>query len=238
MKILLCLLTLLCGKIRWCLGEALRSNFVTGSASSAGTNHDRSYLRTDRSKFTQDPYHFSSPVENAVHGKLCGFCSALLGFEKILDRLRFYGITERLTRAPCGCYRRHMQALLEDIVRRFGADTGSIHLLEDGVLVLKAQVGLPPRVAEIVALVPIGKGMAGLAVERNEPVSSCNIQSDETGSVNAGARQTGVNGAIVVPVRDSAGHATGALGIGTHRPYDYTAEETARLMADAATLVG
>ena len=130
-----------------------------------------------------------------------------------------------------------MQAQLEEIVRKFGADTGSIHLLEDGVLVLKAHVGLPPKVAEIVALVPIGKGMAGLAVERNEPVSSCNIQSDATGNVNAGARQTGVNGAIVVPVRDSGGHATGALGIGTHHPYEYTAEETARLLAEAAELL-
>jgi len=129
-----------------------------------------------------------------------------------------------------------MQAQLEEIVRRFGADTGSIHLLEDGVLVLKAQVGLPPKVAEIVALVPIGKGMAGLAAERNEPVSSCNIQSDDTGNVKAGARQTGVNGAIVVPVRDSQGRATGALGIGTHHPYEYTAEETAELLAEAAKL--
>ena len=98
-------------------------------------------------------------------------------------------------------------------------------------------MGLPPKVAEIVAVVPIGKGMAGLAVERNEPVSSCNIQSDATGNVNAGARQTGVNGAIVVPVRDSRGQATGALGIGTHHPYDYTAEETAQLLADAAALL-
>jgi putative methionine-R-sulfoxide reductase with GAF domain len=129
-----------------------------------------------------------------------------------------------------------MQAQLEEIVQRFGADTGSIHLLEDGVLVLKAHIGLPPKVAEIVALVPVGKGMAGLAVERNEPVSSCNIQSDDTGDVKAGARQTGVNGAIVVPVRDSQGRAAGALGIGTHHPYEYTPDETSRLLAEAAKL--
>jgi hypothetical protein len=78
--------------------------------------------------------------------------------------------------------------------------------------------------------------MAGLAFEKNEPVSSCNIQSDETGNVNAGARQTGVNGAIVVPVRDSLGRAAGALGIGTHHPYDYSAEETEQLLAEASKL--
>src|SRR6202035_4923640 len=113
-----------------------------------------------------------------------------------------------------------MQAELEDIVRRYGADTGSIHLLEDGVLQLKAQVGLPPQVAEIVAVVPIGKGMAGLAAQINEPVSSCNIQADDSGKVARGAQATGVNGAIVVPIRDGAGNARGALGIGVHRTYE------------------
>lgn len=130
-----------------------------------------------------------------------------------------------------------MQAELEEIIRLFNADTGSIHLIEEGVLILKAQVGLPPHVAEIVSRVPIGKGMAGLAAERNEPVSSCNIQSDETGNVKAGARATGVNGAIVVPIRDEQGAVQGSLGIGVHHDYEYTEEETARLLGIAAKLL-
>lgn len=130
-----------------------------------------------------------------------------------------------------------MQAELEEIIRQFQADTGSIHLIEDGVLILKAQVGLPPHIAQIVARVPIGKGMAGLAAERNEPVSSCNIQSDETGNVKAGARDTGVNGAIVVPIRNERGEASGALGIGVHRAYEYTPEETERLLSIASKLI-
>jgi putative methionine-R-sulfoxide reductase with GAF domain len=130
-----------------------------------------------------------------------------------------------------------VQSELEDIVRRFGADTGSIHVLEEGILVLKAQVGLPPHVAEIVKLVPIGKGMAGLAFERNEPVSTCNIQTDQSGDVKSGARATGVNGAIVVPIRDSGGQARGALGIGVHREYEYSPEETNRLLAEGARLL-
>ena len=129
-----------------------------------------------------------------------------------------------------------MQEQLQDIIREFDADTGSIHLIEDGVLVLKAQVGLPPHVVEIVSVVPIGKGMAGLAAERNEPVSSCNIQADTTGDVKPGARATGVNGAIVVPIRDALGQARGALGIGVHRHYEYTAEETSRLLDIASKL--
>lgn len=129
-----------------------------------------------------------------------------------------------------------MQARLEEIVRQFGADTGSIHLLEGGVLVLKAHVGLPQHVVDIVSRVPIGKGMAGLAAERNEPVTTCNIQTDESGNVQSGARATGVNGAIVVPIRDSHGNAQGALGLGVYRPYEYTEQETARLFAEAAKL--
>jgi len=73
-------------------------------------------------------------------------------------------------------------------------------------------------------------------VERNEPVSSCNIQSDQTGNVPTGARATGVNGAIVVPIRNSQGQACGALGIGVHHLYEYTAEETAQLLVEAAQL--
>jgi L-methionine (R)-S-oxide reductase len=98
-----------------------------------------------------------------------------------------------------------MQAQLKEIIRQVNSDTGSIYLPEDGVLVLKAHVDLPPYVVEIVSRVPIGKGMAGLAAQRNEPVSSGNIQTDKTGDVNSGARATGVNGAIVVPTRDSRG---------------------------------
>jgi L-methionine (R)-S-oxide reductase len=130
----------------------------------------------------------------------------------------------------------HMQSRLEEIVRQFNADTGSIHLLEGGVLVLKAHVGLPPHVVEIVSLVPIGKGMAGLAAQRNEPVSSCNIQSDVSGNVQSGAKATGVNGAIVIPIRNLEGEAQGALGIGVYRPYEYTEEEIARLFDEAAKL--
>jgi L-methionine (R)-S-oxide reductase len=129
-----------------------------------------------------------------------------------------------------------MQKQLEDIIRQFDADTASIHLIEDGVLILKAEVGLPPHVVEIVSRVPIGKGMAGLAAERNEPVSSCNIQTDTTGDVKPGARATGVNGAIVVPIRDANGQVRGALGIGVHRQYEYSAEETAQLLEAAAKL--
>jgi putative methionine-R-sulfoxide reductase with GAF domain len=127
-----------------------------------------------------------------------------------------------------------MQSALEAIVERFAADTATIHLIEDGVLVLKAEVGVPPPVRAVVARVPIGKGMAGEAAELNRPVSSCNLKTD--GQVPAGARKTGVGGAIVVPIRDAAGRCRGTLGIGVKREHVYSDEEIARLLGEAALL--
>ena len=131
----------------------------------------------------------------------------------------------------------HLQERLEEIVRNFAADTGSIHLLENGALTLKAHVGLPPHIVPVVSVVPIGKGMAGLAAERNEPVSVCNLQTDDSGKFPSGAKATGVNGAIVVPIRDIVGQMNGTLGIGVHRDYEYSKDEIERLLNLAACLI-
>jgi GAF domain-containing protein len=80
-----------------------------------------------------------------------------------------------------------------------------------------------------VRTVPVGKGMAGLAVERNQPVEACNIQSDASGDVRPGARATGLQGSIVVPiVREGA--AVGALGVANFRERTFTPQETALLV--------
>src|SRR5262245_14934284 len=129
-----------------------------------------------------------------------------------------------------------MQADVERIKQQFSADTVTIHLLEEGVLVLKGHVGIPEHVTKIIARVPVGKGMAGLCAERNAPVDSCNIQTDQSGDVRPGAKATGVNGAIVVPIRDGAGNVRGTLGIGVHHVHEYTADETSQLLEEAKKL--
>ena len=129
-----------------------------------------------------------------------------------------------------------MQPELAAILERFGADSGTVHILERGVLVLKAHIGVPDQVVRIVQEVPIGKGMAGLAAERNEPVSTCNIQSDTSGDVRPGARQTGMNGAVVVPMRDAEGRVVGTLGIGVRKQYEYSKAERAKLLEEASAL--
>jgi GAF domain-containing protein len=115
-------------------------------------------------------------------------------------------------------------------MEHFRADTGTIHLLEsDGVLHLKAaSAGIPAPVIEAVRLVPIGKGMAGLAVQRKQPVSVCNLQTDASGASRPGAKATGMEGALVVPLL-AGDEAVGALGIANRAPRAFTLEETTLL---------
>ncbi len=128
----------------------------------------------------------------------------------------------------------NLNETLQSIIADVGADSGTIHLLrEDGVLHLEAaSAGIPPPVIEAVRLVPVGKGMAGLAVERNEPVTACNIQTDTTGDVRAGARATGLLGAIALPIRDGGGQAVGCLGVANFRERTFTEAEIASLIAE------
>jgi len=124
---------------------------------------------------------------------------------------------------------------LQDVLRltmaHFHADTGTIHLLEaDGVLHLKAaSAGIPEPVLKAVERVPVGKGIAGLAVERKEPVSVCNLQTDASGNTRPGAKSTGMEGALVVPIL-MGDKAVGAFGIANREARTFTVEETAELM--------
>jgi len=127
---------------------------------------------------------------------------------------------------------------LDLTIAHFRADSGTIHMLEaDGLLHLKAASrGLPEAVLAIVRTVPVGKGMAGLAVERAEPVGACNIQTDGSGDVRPGARATGMEGAVVVPILDGE-KATGALGIANRSERTFSGEETALLIEVGRALV-
>lgn len=130
---------------------------------------------------------------------------------------------------------------LADVVAAFGADSGTLHALAgEGVLHLVAAVPeMPDEVMEKIQVIPVGKGMAGLAVARGEPVDACNLQTDDSGDVRPGARLTGLQGAIVVPVRRD-GTVVGALGIANHAERRFTDAEIADLAARgraAATLL-
>ena len=120
---------------------------------------------------------------------------------------------------------------LTRILEELSADSGTIHLLgDDGVLHLKAaSAGIPQVVLDTIKDVPVGKGMAGLAVERKQPVNACNIQTDVSGDVRPGARATGLQGSVVVPLLRGE-DAIGALGVATRRERTFTGEEEQLLL--------
>ncbi len=123
-----------------------------------------------------------------------------------------------------------LNALLRELLQQFHSETATIHVLdnEKQLLYLAAQIGLPPQLLDVVKTIPVGKGIAGQVVAQDKPVTICNLQTDTGGVARPGAKQTGVGGALCVPIRDG-GKIIGALGIGTVRQYEFTAEETNQL---------
>jgi L-methionine (R)-S-oxide reductase len=80
-----------------------------------------------------------------------------------------------------------------------------------------------------VETVPVGKGMAGLAAERRQPVTVCNLQTDTSGDVRPGAKATGMEGAIALPMF-RGDDVAGVLGVANHGTREFSEEETARLL--------
>jgi hypothetical protein len=102
---------------------------------------------------------------------------------------------------------------LAAFVEKNGGVAGTVHLRDDAGLTLHAARNIPPKVVEIVRSIPKGKGMAGLAWERDEPVHTCNLKTDETGDVRPGAKAVDANAAVAIPIHDQAGAIRGVVGI-------------------------
>ena len=106
------------------------------------------------------------------------------------------------------------QAWLETFVRDSGGIAGTVHLAATPEeLTLAAAVRIPEPVKQIVARVPRGKGMAGLALERDEAISTCNIKTDATGQVRTGARAVDARAGVALPVHDAAGKVRAVVGV-------------------------
>jgi len=122
---------------------------------------------------------------------------------------------------------------LGEILKRFTADSGTVHLMgSDGQLHLVAAIGIPDAVLGAIETVPVGKGMAGLAAERKEPVNICNIQSDASGDVRPGAKATGLQGSVALPMLVD-GRVSGVLGVANRGERVFTDDEIAGLMQAA-----
>lgn len=128
-------------------------------------------------------------------------------------------------------------SFLESVTSCFGCVTGTLHRLDpqDQLLKLVAHRAIPPQLLPIIQTIPIGKGIAGVAAERREPIEMCNLQTDTSGVAKPGAKQTQVQGSLAVPVMDGD-RLCGTLGIGKVVPYDFTADEKTSLLATAAAV--
>jgi putative methionine-R-sulfoxide reductase with GAF domain len=119
--------------------------------------------------------------------------------------------------------------LLCDILEQFDCTSGTLHRAEEGGLTLVAHEGIPESVLDKIETVPIGKGMAGIAAERREPVQVCNLQTDNSGVAEAGARETMMEGSIAAPIIGSDGTLKGVIGIAKPEPYEFTPAERNQL---------
>jgi signal transduction protein with GAF and PtsI domain len=131
-----------------------------------------------------------------------------------------------------------LDTILREVLKYFHSETGTIHFLdsEKQLLHLAAQVGLPPQMLGVVKTIPVGKGIAGQVIAQNKPVTICNLQTDSSGVVRPGAKQTGVGGALCVPIRNGS-KTVGTIGIGTIRSHEYTTKET-RLLEEIGRVIG
>jgi L-methionine (R)-S-oxide reductase len=131
-----------------------------------------------------------------------------------------------------------LEQILHVLLAKFHSETGTIHRLDDEkqTLYLAAQVGLPPQMLQAVKTIPVGKGIAGQVIASGKPVTICNLQTDSSGIAKPGAKQTGVGGALCVPLRDGD-RTVGTIGIGTIRRHEYTPDET-RELEEISRLIG
>jgi signal transduction protein with GAF and PtsI domain len=129
--------------------------------------------------------------------------------------------------------------VLDLVLAHFNCVTGTIHGLDlkSGLLVLLAQRGIPEIIMDKVSRIPVGKGMAGIAAERKQPVQVCNLQTDASGVAKPGAKETRMEGSVAVPMLVDATILRGVLGVAKPVAYEFSAAELESLSA-IASLIG
>lgn len=129
-----------------------------------------------------------------------------------------------------------LEQWLRAYVQRHGGVAGTVHLRGGEQLELRAAVNIPPKVVDIVRLIPKGKGMAGLAWERDEAVHTCNLKSDQSGDVRPGAKAVDANAAVAIPIHAPGGEIRGVVGIAYLGEREITESELETLRIEAEAL--
>jgi putative methionine-R-sulfoxide reductase with GAF domain len=127
---------------------------------------------------------------------------------------------------------------LDLVLDRFECVLGTIHGLDaqSGMLTLRVHRGLPEGLLERVRVIPIGKGMAGLAAQRLEPVQVCNLQCDTTGVAKPSARESQMAGSVAIPIM-VGDRLRGTLGIAKPVEHQFVKAET-ELLLQAGAVIG
>lgn len=128
------------------------------------------------------------------------------------------------------------QEWLESFIAEQDGVAGTVHVQRGEDLYLTAAHNIPPPVVAIVSRVPHGKGMAGMAQVKKSPVQTCNLQTDETGSVKPGAKAVDAQAAIALPVLDGAGAVRAVVGIAWGREGEIGPDREQAMMKRAASL--
>jgi len=126
-----------------------------------------------------------------------------------------------------------LEAWLRGYLDRHGATSGTVHVVDGDVMRLVAAVNIPPKVQEVTAVIPKGKGMGGLAWEQGRPVATCNLQDDNTGAIRPGAKAVGAKAAIAFPIGDPVRL---VVGIAWMEEKDLDDAEVRRIVGDARDL--
>lgn len=126
---------------------------------------------------------------------------------------------------------------LAEYLRSLGAVAGSVHLVEGDGLRLSGAVNLPEKVQQVVEWVPNGKGMAGQALERGEPVFTCNLKDDQSGAIRPGAKAVDAQAAVAMPVRDESNAIVAILGFAFADQRDFTKADLDAFATNAVGLV-
>jgi hypothetical protein len=129
-----------------------------------------------------------------------------------------------------------MNAWLRDLLGRHGAVAGTVHVVRGDQLAIAAAVNIPPKVQEITASIPMGKGMAGLAWQHDKPIQTCNLKEDATGAVKPGAKAVDAKAAVALPVHDGAGAIRAVIGLAWMDERELTEHELTAIGSDAASL--
>jgi L-methionine (R)-S-oxide reductase len=128
------------------------------------------------------------------------------------------------------------QQWLESLVAKLGGVAGTVHVQRGEDLYLTAAHNIPPNVIAIVSCVPHGKGMAGVAQVKKEPVQTCNLQTDETGNIKLGAKAVDAQKAVALPVLDQTGAVRAVVGIAWSQEGEIGPDEEQTMMNLAAAL--